>query len=266
MIFLGMTFLRATLFNLSFFIVTGISCLLFLPGLLLPRKQAMKIVSFFVGSVYVLERAILGLDYEVRGAEHLPKEGCYIVAAKHQSSYETFKLHILFKDPAVILKRELYRIPLWGRFLKKSDPIAIDRSSKESAQQIVEGAKHMKELGRPIIIFPQGTRVYTWQTTADKPYKGGAARMQAATGLTIIPMATNTGVFAPKHSWIKWPGKVVFEFLPPILPGQNPAEVTKQIETILESESKKLESEALAQDARLPRLMRPADKIPLKSS
>lgn len=254
-----MIFLRSTLFNFFFFIVTGISCLLFLPGLLLPRRHAMKIVDIFVGSVYLLERVFLGLDYEVRGAEHLPKEGCYIVAAKHQSSYETFKLHILFKDPAVILKRELYRIPLWGRFLKKSDPIAIDRSSKDSAQQIVDGAKRMKAQGRPIIIFPQGTRVHTWQTAKDKPYKSGVARMQANADLTIIPMATNTGVFWPKHSWLKWPGKVVFEFLPPIPPGQNVSDVTKQIEILLETESKKLELEALSQDARLPRSMRPAD-------
>lgn len=253
MIFLVMTFLRASLFNFFFVIVTGLSCLLFLPGLLLPRKQAMKIVDIFVGSVYLLERIFLGLDYEVRGAEHLPASGCYIVAAKHQSSYETFKLHILFKDPSVILKRELYRIPLWGRFLKKSDPIAIDRSSKESAQQIVEGAKRMKAQGRPIIIFPQGTRVNTWQTAKDKPYKSGAARMQAATDLTIIPMATNTGVFSPKHSWMKWPGTVVFEFLPPIPPGQDVSSVMKQIETALETESKKLELEALAKDPRLPR-------------
>ena len=253
-----MIFLRSTLFNISFFVVTAISCLLFLPGLLIPRRHAMKIVKFFVGSVYVLERLFLKLDYEVRGLENLPEHGCYIVAAKHQSSYETFKLHTLFHDPSIILKRELLRIPLWGRFLKKSDPIAIDRSSKDSAQQIVDGALRMKEQGRPIIIFPQGTRVYTWQTSADRPYKSGVARMQAATDLTIIPMATNTGVFWPKHSWLKWPGTVVFEFLPPIKPGQNVSDVTKQIEILVETESKKLELEALSKDPRLPRRERPA--------
>lgn len=252
-----MIFLRATLFNISFFAVTAISCFLFLPGLLVPRRHTMKIVDFFVGSVYVLERIFLNLDYEVRGLEHLPAQGSYIIAAKHQSSYETFKLHKLFHDPSVILKRELLRIPLWGRFLKKSDPIAIDRSSKDSAQQIIDGAQRMKAQGRPIVIFPQGTRVYTWQTSSDRPYKGGAARMQAATGLTIIPMATNTGVFWPKHSWLKWPGTVVFEFLPPIPPGSNVPDVTRQIETMVETESKKLEQEALLKNPRLPRRERP---------
>ena len=250
--------LRATLFNIAFFLVTGIACVLFLPGLLMPRKHAMHIVQIFVQSVYLLERIFLKLDYEVRGLENLPEHGSYIVAAKHQSTYETFKLHVLFADPSVILKKELLRIPLWGRFLAKSDPIAIDRSSKDSAQQIIDGAVRMQLQGRPIIIFPQGTRVYTWQTPEDKPYKGGAARMQAATGLTIVPLALNTGTFWPRGSWLKWPGTVVFELLPPIVAGKNPYDVTKQLETLLETESKKLELEALAVDPRLPRQERPS--------
>ena len=252
-----MIFLRATLFNIAFFLVTAIACILFLPGLLLPRKHAMHIVQIFVQSVYLLERIFLKLDYEVHGLEHLPVSGSYIVAAKHQSPYETFKLHILFADPSVILKKELLRIPLWGKFLAKSDPIAIDRGSKDSAQQIIDGAKRMQAQGRPIIIFPQGTRVYTWQTPADKPYKGGAARMQDATQLPIIPLALNTGVFWPRSGWLKWPGTVVFEFLPPIAPGQPVSDVTKQLETLLETESKKLELAALAANPNLPRHERP---------
>lgn len=253
-----MIFLRSTLFNIFFFLTTAIACVLFLPGLFIPRKHAMHIVQIFVQTVYLLERAFLKLDYEVRGLENLPEQGCYIVAAKHQSSYETFKLHILFPDPSVILKKELLRIPLWGKFLAKSDPIAIDRSSKDSAQQIIDGAKRMKDQGRPIIIFPQGTRVYSWQTAVDRPYKSGAARMQDATGLTIVPMATNTGIFWPKHSWLKWPGTVVFEFLPPIAPGHGVSDTTKQIEILLETESKKLELEALSANPKIPRPERPS--------
>lgn len=252
-----MIFLRSTLFNIFFVIITGAACLLFLPGLLIPRRHVMHIVQIFVQSVYLLERFFLKLDYEVRGLENVPENGSYIVAAKHQSAYETFKLHVLFADPSVILKKELLRIPLWGRFLAKSDPIAIDRSSKDSAQQIVDGAKRMQQQGRPIIIFPQGTRVHTWQTPKDKPYKSGAARMQEATGMTIVPLALNTGIFWPRGSWKKWPGTVIFEFLPPISPGQNISDVTRQLETLLETESRKLELEALSADPHLPRPERP---------
>lgn len=252
-----MIFLRSTLFNLFFYGLTALACVLCLPALFMPRPRAMRVVKAFVRSVYALEKLFIGLDFEVRGQENLPTSGSFIVAAKHQSPYETMKLHILFDDPSVILKKELLKIPLWGKFLAKSDPIAINRGSKESAQQIIEGARRMQKQGRPIIIFPQGTRVYTWQTTQDKPYKSGAARMQETTGLTIIPLALNTGIFWPRRSWRKWPGKVVFEFLPPIAPGQAPSETMKQLEALLEAESKKLENEALTLNPRIPRSKRP---------
>lgn len=252
-----MIFLRATLFNIFFYGLTALACVLCLPALFMPRPRAMYVVKAFVHSVYALEKFFIGLDFEIRGKEHLPSEGSFIVAAKHQSPYETMKLHILFHDPSVILKQELLRIPLWGRFLAKSDPIAINRGTKESAQQIIDGARRMQKQGRPIIIFPQGTRVYTWQTTDDKPYKSGAARMQEATGMTIVPLALNTGVFWPRHSWLKWPGKVVFEFMPPIPPGQASGETMKQLESCLESASKRLEQEALNINPRIPCQKRP---------
>ncbi|MFN3827298.1 MAG: lysophospholipid acyltransferase family protein [Micavibrio sp.] len=252
--------LRSTLFNIFFYGLTACACVLCLPALFVPRPLAMHVVHAFVHSVYFLERVFIGLDYEIRGLENLPKDGCYIVAAKHQSPYETMKLHILFKDPAIILKRELLKIPLWGKFLAKSDPIAIDRSSKESAQQIIDGAKRMEQQGRPIIIFPQGTRVYTWQTAEDKPYKSGVARMQENTGLTIVPLAMNTGVFWPRHSWLKWKGKVVFEFLPPILPGRTLNEVTQTIQQQLEERSHALAEEAYSANPRLPRQQRPVSR------
>lgn len=242
-----MIFLRSTAFNIVCYGATAIACVLCLPGLLLPHKGAFAIIHTYVNTIHWLEKHILGLDYEVRGREHLPKQGSYIVAAKHQSPYETFKLHILFDDPAVVLKKELLRIPLWGWFLSRIRPIAIDRGQgRQASQQVVEGAKRVKNEDRAIVIFPQGTRVYTWQTTKDKPYKNGAARMYEATGMPIIPLALNSGVFWPRTSWVKRPGKVIFEFLPPIPPGKPTQEVMQELETRLESASKTLENEALA--------------------
>jgi len=240
-------FIRSTLFHLSFYIVTGIMCLLCLPGLLLPKNQAMTIVKLFVGTVYFLERNIAGLDYEVRGLEHLPKAGSFIVAAKHQSPYETMKLNILFDDPAIVLKKELLKIPLWGRFLAKIDPIAIDRRQGSSAMsQIVEGARHVQDQGRPIVIFPQGTRVHTWQTPADKPYKIGVARMAEATGLPVIPMALNSGAHWPRGGWIIKPGKVIFEFLEPVKNNLDAQEIVKDLEARLEEASNRLAGKEIA--------------------
>lgn len=241
---------RSHIFNFFFIVLTAIACVVLLPTLLLPRKYYMATVLIFVHKVYWLEKLILGLNFEVRGQENLPKEGSFIVAAKHQSPYETMKLHILFKDPAIILKKELLSIPLWGMYLKKSDVIAIDRSTPETAvASIKEGALRMKAQGRPIIIFPQGTRVDVDATTAEKPYKVGVARIQEATGLPIIPLALNTGLYWPKSGWLKSTGTVIFKFLEPIAPGLERGKLMSALEEKIESESTSLKNEGREKNA-----------------
>lgn len=238
--------IRSTIFHFAFYIATGIACVLCLPGLLLPKKHAMWIVKLFVYGVYFLERTIVGLDYEVRGKENLPREGSFIVAAKHQSPYETMKLNVIFADPAIVLKQELLRIPLWGWFLAKVEPIGIDRKQGSSAMsQIIQGAIRIRGQARPIVIFPQGTRVHPWQTPADKPYKIGVARMHEQTGLPIVPLALNSGMFWPRGGWLIPPGKVVFEFLPPLAQGLGVYEIMKSLEQQLESHSNALAAEAV---------------------
>ncbi len=208
----------------------------------------MAVVQGFVRTAAFLERSILGLHYEVRGAKYLPKDNKYIIAAKHQSAYETLKLHILFKDPAIVLKRELLKIPLWGKYLAKSDVIAIDRTTPKTAiASIKEGAVRVAAQNRPIIIFPQGTRVSPQTIAAEKPYKVGIVRIQEATGLPIIPMALNSGIYQPRNAWIKKPGTVIFEFLPPIAyePGTIPDITLKKIEMGVEEASSRLREEAI---------------------
>ena len=244
-----MIFLRSTIFNLTFYGATAIACILCLPGLLLPRKGAFIIIRGFTKTVHFLEKYILGLDYEVRGLEHIPKDGSYIIAAKHQSPYETLKLHILFDFPAVVLKQELLRIPLWGWFLNRSEPIAIDRSrGKQASQQIVDASLEVEKQNRPIIIFPQGTRVYPWETSADKPYKPGVVKIYEATDMPIVPLALNSGLFWPRKSWIKRPGKVVFHFLEPISSNQEGIQLLAELEKRIEEGTINLEREALSKN------------------
>ena len=238
--------MRSFWFNTLFYLATGTMAVLLVPFVLLPRQSMLWIVRLFVGTVYWLEKHVAGLDYEIRGLENLPPSGTpFLLAAKHQSSYETFKLHILFRDPAIVLKRELTWIPFWGWFLAKSDPIAIDRSNRDSAMtSLLAGARRMKEQVRPIVIFPQGTRTGTEQTAAERPYKGGIVKMQAETGLPIVPLALNSGMFWPRKSHDVRPGRVVFEFLPPIPPGLPPREAMTLMEERLESASNRLMLEA----------------------
>ncbi len=237
--------LRATLFNLMFYGMNAILCVVCIPFIFAPRETAFDFIGFYVRCIYWLEKHILGLDYEVRGREYLPANAPYIVAAKHQSAYETFKLHILWRDPAVILKRELIRIPLWGKFLARSEPIAINRTNvRQALREITEGAKKVKEQGRVLVVFPQGTRTWPHETTDDKPYRIGVTQIREATGLPVIPMALNSGMFWPRKGWIKKPGKVVFEFLAPVPPELDSKAALHDLETRLEAATLKLQSKA----------------------
>ncbi len=251
---------RAFIFNILFYGLSALMCLAIIPLIFAGRKTSLLISHIFNGMVYKLEKNVLRLDYEVRGKEYLPKEGPYIVAAKHQSAYETMKLHPLFYDPAIILKQELTRIPIWGKFLMKLDMIAINRQNREEAMSsIVDGALRMKAQKRPIIIFPQGTRVRIDATTKEKPYKGGIIKMYNATDLPIIPLAMNSGLYWGRNSFLKRPGKVIFEFLPPIEPGLPEKKVMQALEERIESTSIRLMNEAKENDPGLQHLKTPID-------
>lgn len=238
-------FIRSILFNIAFYGFTTLACILLIPTLLLPRHSIVKVTRVYLNIVAWIEKYILGLTYEIRGEQFKPDHGTYIVAAKHQSAYETLKLFHLFGDPTIVLKKELLGIPIFGTFLKKLDVIAIDRKNKEeSITAIIEGAKRMETQNRPIVIFPQGTRTTVNATVKEKPYKGGIVKMYKNAEIKIVPLALNTGLFWARNSFIKKPGKVVFEFLSPIEPGLPDKKVMKALEDRLEEKSILLMHEA----------------------
>lgn len=245
-----MTALRSILFNILFYgIWTPFMCISALPVLLLPgHKATVRISEVYQYGTYVLEKFILGLDYEIRGEEFRPKSGtACLVAAKHFSAYETLKLFILFEDPAIILKRELLSLPLFGWFLKKLEVIAIDRGNRaEAMDSLYSGARRVQGANRPIVIFPQGTRVSIHATTREKPYKGGIIKLYKELNLPIIPVAMNSGLYWPRNSFWKKSGKVVFEFLPPIPTGLAAEEAMKMLEDRIETATAALLEEGMA--------------------
>lgn len=238
---------RALIFNLAFYGLTTLMVVLFLPALILPEARYKKVMAFYFHVITWLEKYILGLTYTVEGQENLPADGRYIIGMKHYSAYETMKLHALFKDPAVILKRELLLIPIWGWHAAKYNMIPIDRSAKSKAIPLM--TEHAKTLitaspHRPIVIFPQGTRVHPADTVTDKPYKAGIARLSEALDLPIIPVAVNSGVFWGRKAFIKKGGTVTFRFLPPIEQGLSTEDTLKQLAERIEPESNALVEQA----------------------
>ena len=244
------TFIRQILFNIAFYGGTILFCIILTPAMLLPRPIFIIGLNSYFKSVHLIEKYILGLDFEVRGKENIPATGSFIVAAKHYSAYETMKLHLLFFDPAIIMKKELSRIPLWGWLAMKAKMIFIDRGSREIAlASIVAGAKRVEAEGRPLVIFPQGTRVALDDTPANKPYKGGIVRMYEATHQPILPLAMNSGIYWKKNAFFKTPGKVIFEFLPVIPSGLTGSDALAKLQTALETKSNELVAIGLKEKA-----------------
>lgn len=233
-----MLFVRSLIFNILFFVWTTLYCLGIVWILVMPRPVAVAVIRFYLRSLSFLERTIIGLRYEVKGQEHLPKDGAYLVGAKHQSMWETMKLHLLFRDPSIVLKHELLYIPLWGWYAWKSKLIPVKRGKRGAAiSSLVRGARVMRDMGREIVIFPQGTRVAVGEY---RPYKVGIALLYADLGVPLVPMAVNSGVFWGRKTFIKRPGLITIEFLPPIPPGLPREQALALLEEQVETASNRL--------------------------
>lgn len=182
----------------------------------------------------------MGITLKIEGMENLPKDGKFIIAAKHQSAFETLNIPFMkkFKYPAIVLKKELVYIPIWGLYTIGTGQVAIDRSSGTVAMRsIVKGSKKAMEEGRPVIIFPQGTRT---AIGAKKPYLVGIAKIYKELNVPVVPLALNSGLVWPKNSFMKYPGVVTYKFLKPIQPGLKPSELMEKLETTIETETDKL--------------------------
>lgn len=232
-----MRFVRSLLFNTAFYLWTAFLCVVLVWTIVLPPRWVLWALRTYLASVAFLERWLLGLDYRVRGRERVP-DGAFILAAKHQSMWETFKLHILFGEPVIVVKQELMRIPIWSWFLKRAYAISIDRSSRARAvKTIVDNARPHIAAGRPIVIFPQGTRIAPGDY---RPYQIGVFALYKTLELPVVPMAVNSGVFWPRHRFLKRPGTITIEFLDPIPPGLDRKTFMTRLEDELERASETL--------------------------
>lgn len=230
-------FFRSLLFNILFYGETAFLCFGLLWALALPRRLFLKVVRLWLRHEEWLERHIAGIRYQVIGREHIPSGPC-IIAAKHQSAWETFKLHLLFGDPAIVLKEELLQIPIWGWYASRAGMIPIDRGGRLKAlTKMMSTAEAARDEGRKIVIFPQGTRVAVGE---QKAYKSGVAALYQKLNIPIVPMAVNSGVFWPKNGFLKKPGLITIAFLPPIPHGLPRDTMMKDLRERLEAESERL--------------------------
>lgn len=206
--------LRSLLFNIFFPLWTAVVACFFYPFILFAKPKSIAIVGYIWGLVTIKILDVLcDLKLSVRGLEHIPNEPC-IVASKHQSDLETIAFHIILKKPVYILKQELLKIPLFGKYLSKMGMISIDREGGMNAiKSMIKGSRHHLNDQRSVIIFPEGTRT---AIDDNSNYHPGVHALYNSCDCQILPVALNTGKFWPKGSFIKNPGVFVIEFLPPI--------------------------------------------------
>ena len=227
-----MIWARALAFNFAFFGWTAICGTAALPVLLMPRAVAMRFGRFWARSILALLRMIVGLDYEIRGLDRLPRDGC-IIAMKHQSAWDALILPAVLRDPAIVIKRELLLLPFYGWYAARAGSIAIDRKGGAGAvRRMVAKARLVTASRRPVVIFPEGTRVAPGER---RPYQPGVAALYQSLALPLVPAAVNSGLFWGRRSFLKRPGRIVLEFLDPIPPGRTRprlmAELERRIET-----------------------------------
>jgi 1-acyl-sn-glycerol-3-phosphate acyltransferase len=241
-------FVRSLVYNVLFYLLLAFWVIVGLPTLLMPRWASVAIAQNWGRSSIWLMRVVCSTRVEYRGAEKIP-EGPLIVAAKHQSMWETFALLQFFPQPLYILKRELKWIPFFGWYLIKTDMIGVIRGA--GGRSLVEMARRAGEevrRGRQLIIFPEGTR-----TAVDSPprYKTGVAQVYVDCGVTCLPVALNSGLFWPRRNFMRYPGTLVVEFLDPLPPGLSRDEFIKQVSTVIEQATNRLVETARQEQAQL---------------
>tara|TARA_E500000331_G_scaffold354763_1_gene408584 strand:- start:943 stop:1650 length:708 start_codon:yes stop_codon:yes gene_type:complete len=225
-----MILLRSLLFNI--FLYTGIIIvfLLALPSLLMPPKFTLLFGKFLGHYVIFIVKYILNTKIEIRGLNNIPKTEKYFIASAHQSMFETFALQAVIDYPVFILKKELLKIPLFGLYLRKIKSIEIvrDTTTKDNLNFFKKVAEIIKNENRPLLIFPQGTRV---STNEKIPFKKGVGRIYEALNISCVPIALNSGNVWPKKGIMKYPGKITISLLEPIKPGLNRDEFINSLES-----------------------------------
>lgn len=231
--------IRNILFNTFFFFGIFLISIVFIPALVMPNK-----VILFGGKMFgywseICLRLFLSTKIIVRGHDKIIKEEKFFIASSHQSMFETFYLQTIFNSPIFILKNELIQIPIFGWYLKKIGSISVNRNkiSKENFGLIDKIKASIKRTSRPVIIFPQATRVLPSERVS---FKKGVGRIYSEIGIKCQPVAINSGYVWPKKGPLLPNKNITISILEPIEPGMTSSEFVDDIEKKIYSELDKI--------------------------
>lgn len=237
-----MTTIRSALCTTAFYTWAIFMGALMIPAALMPRRVFRLFVQAWSYGNQVLLRYIVGIRVEIRGREFIPA-GAAIVASKHQSEWESNVFLHLLHDPVYVIKKELFYVPLYGLYALRMGMIFIDRGGHaKTLRRLVKLAQDRIAQGRPIVIFPEGTRIMPGRRTN---YRPGVAALYAGLNVPVVPVVHNSGLHWPKKSFRKYPGTIILQFLPPIPPGLPRHEFMKRLEDEMEEASARLMAECV---------------------
>lgn len=229
--------IRSLIFVLWLYLSLAIFAVAMSPALILPHRFALGVVKLWARFVLFGLRHIADVRVEFRGLEHRPS-GRALLACKHQGMLDIIIPFIVLPDPCIITKKELMIVPFFGWFASKTKMISVDRSAASKAlRDMVKQARERSAEGRQIWIFPEGTRA---PVGAVPDYKPGVAALYREIGGPCWPVATNAGVHWPAHGFRRYPGTVVYEFLPPIAADLKRAAFMAELELRIETASNAL--------------------------
>ncbi len=229
--------IRKFLFLLFFFLGISIISIVFLPSLMMPTKIVLLGGKMMGGWAAVCLQIFLQTNIIVKGRENIIKNEKFFIACSHQSMFETFYLQTIFNAPIFILKQELIKIPIFGWYLKKIGSISINRNkvSRDNLGLIDKIKNSINNTQRPLIIFPQGTRVLPNEKA---PFKKGVGRIYDELKINCQPVAINSGNVWPKDGKLSSKKTITISILPAVKPGMEAVEFTNHIEDKIYTELK----------------------------
>tara|TARA_B100001123_G_scaffold387178_1_gene462227 strand:+ start:4 stop:705 length:702 start_codon:yes stop_codon:yes gene_type:complete len=231
--------IKSILFKISFFLGIIFISIIFLPALILPQKITLiggKIMGYW--TIFCL-KVFLSVKINILGKENIIKNEKFFIASAHQSMFETFFLQTIFNSPIFILKKELLQIPVFGFYLKKIGSISIDRNktTKDNLGFFDKIVKKVSSSKRPLLIFPQGTRV----SPEDRPnFKKGTGRIYEVLKIKCQPVALNSGYVWPKNKTLLGKKTIKISILKPIEPGLKKEDFLNLLEDTIYSETNKI--------------------------
>ena len=240
------TGLRSLAFMAYLVLTTLVLAVVGLPVLFLSRGIARAVAKIWTRTILFGLKVITGISHRIEGAENIPEDGA-LLAANHQSMWETVALYAILPRPVVILRKELTRIPIYGWWAKPSGNIVVDRQGGAKALRAMQtSAREKIAEGEQVIVFPEGTRI---APGAVSKYHPGVAGIYGAVDAACTPVAHNSGEFWKFPGITKQPGEITVRFLPPIAPGMKRREFLATLQEKIDDARPDLAAQNLNQSA-----------------